>query len=249
MSAFCLFGVKPGAWLFLLLNGPMIVGLIKDFLNSSHKLWTLMMFGLNVIVLVLFFFYNAPGNNSKEWLFSKSYWGYSLILLCVAFVWAYNGFSNTHENVHHLGNLVNFIFIAFLPFLFVLQKDDTLPMHNFFGYIFLIPTILVGVVLLSLLYFFVANFKTQNTLSLVNLSSIFYLFVHSNVYSSVIIQLLFLVIVALMLANIPLKMNTFLIDSFDEIDANEDLVENGKSYGINNDSSNGKGGNRLIKRT
>lgn len=232
VGAFCVFGVQPGAWFFLLLNVPFLGGLVKEFLNSSQKLWTLMLFGLNMIVLVLFYFYTAAGEESREWLFSKKYFGYSLIILCAALLWAYEGFNNTSENVHHLSNLVNFIFIAFLPFLFVLQKDEAIPMHNVLGYICLIPTVLCGVLILSLSYFFVANFKSQNTLSLVNLCSMFYLFVHHNIYSSMIIQLLFLIIIALMFANIPLKINTFFIDSFDEIDANEDLVENGKSYGM-----------------
>ena len=148
-------------------------------------------------------------------------------MLTLALFWAYKGFNNTRENVHHLGNLINFIFIAFLPFLFVLQKDDQIPMFNVIGYLCLIPTIIVGVVLLSLFYFFLANFKAQNFLSVVNLSSMFYLFIHVNLYSSVLIRMIFLLIIIIMFANIPLKLNTFFIDSFDEIEPKEDHVENG----------------------
>ena len=229
LGALCLFGTPPGGWLFLLLNIPFFGGLFKDF-SSSQKLWSLMLIGLNIIVLVLLYVYSAPSENAKVWLFSQKYWAWSLILLTVALLWAYQGFNHTRENVHHLSNLINFIFIAFLPFLFVLQKNEPVPLHNFFGYLLLIPTILIGVIILSLLYFFVANLKASNFLALLNISSMFYLFVHANVYSSILIRLVFLVITLLMFANLPLKMNTFLIDSFEEIETNEDFIENNDSH-------------------
>ena len=245
IGSICLFGVPAGGWFFLLLNIPFFGGLFKELTSSSQKLWTLMLMGLNVIILVLLYVYSAPSENSKICLFSSKYWAWSLVLLTLSLLWAYNGFNHTRENVHHLSNLINFIFIAFLPFLFVLQKNEIVPMHNFFGYIFLIPTVLIGVVILSLIYFFVANLKAPNLLALLNICSMFYLFVHANIYSSILIRLVFLVITLLMLANLPLKLNTFLIDSFDEIDTNEDFIENdenGFGHKFSGDLNHNQGG-------
>jgi hypothetical protein len=215
-------------------NLPFFFTLAQQFTSSTHRLWTLMLFGLNVIVLVLFYFYSVPGQDSANFLFAESYWSWSPIVLCAILFWAINGFNNTKENISHFSNLINFIFIAFLPFLFVLQKNETPPMHNVFGYIFLIPTVIIGAVILSLLYFFVASFKASNVLALLNLCSLFYLFIHSNIYSSLLIRLVFLGILVLMFANIPIKMNTFLIDSFDEIETNEDFIENDDNLMNNN---------------
>lgn len=225
VGAFCLFGVAPSGWMFICLNIPFFANLFTQFASSSDKLWTLMQFGLNLIVIVLFFFYSIPGQESPECVFAKKYWAWSLLALTASLIWAYSGFNHARENVNHLGNLINFISIAYFPFLFVLQKNDPVPMYNVFGYLCLVPTILVGVVLLSLVYYFVSNFKTPNVLAFINLCSLFYLFVHVNIYSSALIRFVFLAIIVLMFAKIPIMMTKYLIDSFEENEINEDVVE------------------------
>ena len=221
LGALCLVSSEPSGWFYLAMNLPFIIGNVHQLSNASFPKLKLLILALSTLTIVLFFFVSVPettviiDNSIVDRqdesivfvsLFARKYFKWSLALWFLSGIWVYTSIKQKKEDVYHLANLINFVFIGFLPFLFVFQKNITPPMTNALGYVLLLPTVLIGIVALSLFYYFYANLKRFELFTFLNLLSILYLVVYSNVFASSIFQIIFAVIIAAILGILPLNL-------------------------------------------
>ena len=157
------------------------------------------------------------------------YVNWSLLLMAIVALCAYvciTHYDKPHENVFHLGNLVDFVLISFLPFLFVLQKAEVPPMETWVGYICLIPTVICLAVAIGLGYFFLANMKPFQLYSLVNLLTAFFIFISCNVLNSLYAQIVCFCVLVVLVLNFPLKNFTVIVDSYYGAETTEENLKN-----------------------
>ena len=240
LGIFCVLKTAPGYWFYMACNVPFLVFLVLKIVNGSSSKWNYMMLVLSVVCIVILYMYNGKmivavtDETTSEVvntvvpysLVSWDTWSWSLVLLVGSIFYGYYSFDKTNENVYHLGNLINFLLIAFLPFFFVLQKTEVPPMTNFFGYLLLIPTVLIGVVCLSFFYFFMANMKSLQMFSLINLLTVLYLFAYCNLYMCFLTRVSSLVVIFIYLLNFPLRNSSLNIDNFEESEITEEEIRN-----------------------
>lgn len=202
-------------WLFVFLNIIFFLKLIKSLLtnNYSNNNWNVMILIVNVVCIVLLatfnkidIFLNTEGKNEYNisGFFAFKYLDYSVIPIFICSLIFFDDFERQNENIYHLGNLIDFILISFLPFLFVIQKDQTPPMRNIFGYFMLIPMIVLGTFCLALLYFFISNLKSSKLFSIINMILIFYIFVANDIFLSFIARAIFMIQILLLCLNFPI---------------------------------------------
>jgi hypothetical protein len=205
------------------------------------------MMAVNVVCIVLLatfnkidVFVNDEGKNEYEvsGFFAFKYLDYSVIPILICSLIFFDDFERQNENIYHLGNLIDFILISFLPFLFVIQKDQTPPMKNIYGYFMLIPLIALGTFCLALLYFFISNLKSSNLFSIINMILIFYIFVANDIFLSYISRGLFMIGLLLLCLNFPVanKIASFMFNEEETLE--EDIF---------NENSNNKKSLKLDK--
>ena len=251
------YGEASPGFFFVVLNIPFLATLLSRFHSPLDRKWKVLMLGLNVAT-ILFFVCCSPAKgvevatqhlpnlalhretipnqvpslpSTKQPRFFYLNWSLSLVIS--AAVCAYvciSHYDRPQENVFHLGNLVNFVLICFLPFLFVLQKSELPPMQTWLGYILLLPTVVCLSFTLGLGYFFLANMKPFQLYSLINLLTVYFIFISCNLLESLYGQAGIFCVLLIFALNFPLKDFTVIIKSYYAMEAIEgDLQHDGKS--------------------
>lgn len=225
-------------WLFISLNIIFFIKLIKKLFSHIDRKWNLMILLVNVLCFILLtvfnkieMFMNEDGSHEYEitGFFDFKYLSYSMLPLFICSLMFSEDFERQNENIYHLGNLLDFIMICFLPFLFVIQKDQDPPMKNIFGYVMLIPLIIIGTFCLALFYFFISNLKSLRLFSIINMICIFYIFVANDIFLSYIARAIFMVVIFLLCLNFPMA-NRIASNPFDENEPLDDEILNGSMY-------------------
>lgn len=252
LSLGAIFGVNNPGYFFVVLNIPFFLALLASVAKSNDRKWKILMIVLNAALIVYFACF-SPGNvmaqnSSQETVESTNeittgqtiiavkaqrffYTNWSillLVLIAIALYVAVSHYDKPHENVFHLGNLINFFLVSFLPFLFVLQKDIVPPMTNWLGYILLIPNVLSLSMAIGLGYFFLANMKDFQIYSFVNLLIIYYLFISCDLFGCFLGQISSFVVLLIFGLNFPLKNFTVMVESYYGTEGVEENLENYK---------------------